>query len=438
MNGVNALWRALGRRDRPRPNIRYSVDVCAATEVSGWAVHESGIREVRVLADGGFLGRATLGLERSDVHEAHPRVGGSLHSGFLFAAGNRSPRAVRTELAVEILANDGTVAREVYPDVPCLNAETIGDLTPPESRRPIRSGFPADVSWLLHRYRPGDYDPESLWTDEQIARAADDLTAIWNSRSRVPALNRYVLFLKSMFQRFNLIRSRFPRYNPRVDADAKDSVCVATQPREMLSIANQLYVLKSNGLAGHLLEFGCFKGFSSCCLSYCCHELGIPMEIFDSFAGLPASDSAYYQEGDFCGSMDEVAGHIAEFGQPQVVSYHKGYFADTVRTFDKGPVMCVWMDVDLPSSARDVAEIFDRLPRESTVFTHECTNEVFASGRIDPAHSQVLSPIVKKFASLQRPIVGRYLCDWLGSVWDQEMGIPVVPNPCLVTLAQLA
>jgi hypothetical protein len=96
------------------------------------------------------------------------------------------------------------------------------------------------------------------------------------------------------------------------------------------------------------------------------------------------------------------------------------------------------MDVDLPSSARDVAEIFDRLPRESTVFTHECTNEVFASGRIDPAHSQVLSPIVKKFASLQRPIVGRYLCDWLGSVWDQEMGIPVVPNPCLVTLAQLA
>jgi hypothetical protein len=268
-----------------------------------------------------------------------------------------------------------------------------------------------------------------------MARAVRDLTTIWNSRARIPPLNRYVLFLKSMLQRFNLIRSRFPKYNPRADAGAKDIACVATNPRELLSIANQLYVLKSNGLAGHFLEFGCFKGFSTCCLSHCCHELGIPMEVFDSFAGLPASDHGYYQQGDFCGSLAEVAGHVAEFGRPQAVAYHKGYFSETVRKFDKGPVLCVWMDVDLPGSARDVAEIFDRVPRESAVFTHESTPAVFASGRVDPAHSQVFPPIVKKFASLERPIVGRHVADWLGVVWDRDAGIPAVPNSCLLALA---
>jgi hypothetical protein len=437
MNGANRLWRALGRRRRPSPTIRYAVDVCATTEVSGWAVHESGIREVRVLADGGLLGRATLGLERSDVHETHPHVGGSLHSGFLFANGDGSLRGVRTDMVVEIVANDGTITRQDFADVPCLKAESFGDANPPECGRPIRSGFPADVSLLLHRYRPGCYDPETLWTDEQMARAVHDLTAIWNSRARVPAVNRYVLFLKSMFQRLNLIRSRFPKYNPRVGADAKDIVCTATHPRELLSIANQLYVLKSNGLGGHFLEFGCFKGFSTSCLSHCCHDLDIPMEVFDSFAGLPASDHGYYQQGDFCGSQAEVAGHVAEFGRPQAVSYRKGFFAETVRTFDKGPVLCIWMDVDLPSSAADVAEIFDRLPRESALFTHECTPAVFESGRINPAHSQVFPPIVKKFASLQRPIVGRHVFDWLGAVWDRDAGIPVLPNSCLMTLAQL-
>src|SRR5439155_15941371 len=224
---------------------------------------------------------------------------------------------------------------------------------------------------------------------------------------------------------------------PRVDASAKDSACVSTHPRELLSIANQLYVLKSNGLGGHFLEFGCFKGFSSCCLSHCCHELGIPMEIFDSFAGLPASNHGYYQSGDFCGPMEEVAGHIAEFGRPRVVSYHKGDFAETVRKFDKGPVLCIWMDVDLPSSAADVAEIFDRLPRASALFSHECTAAAFESGRINPAGSQVLPPIVKKFATLQRPIAGRHLCDWLGAIWDRDEGIPAVPSSCLLTLAGL-
>src|SRR5262245_39157700 len=188
MNGVNRLLRTLGRGYRPRPNIRYAIDVCAASEVSGWAVHESGIREVRVLADGGLLGRATLGLERGDVHQAHPRVGGSLHSGFRFAAGDGSPRGVRTDLAVEIVANDGSVARQEFPDIPCLKAEALRDPIAPEPGRPIRSGFPADVSRLLHRYRPGSYDLGSLWTDEQMARAVRDLTTIWNSRARVPAL----------------------------------------------------------------------------------------------------------------------------------------------------------------------------------------------------------------------------------------------------------
>jgi hypothetical protein len=302
---------------------------------------------------------------------------------------------------------------------------------------PARSGFPYEITKLLSKFRPGIYERESIWTDEQVARAVDDLTLLWHRGARSPSLNKYVLFLKTMHHRFHWIYRMFPKYNSSTDFGAKDWLSVGTSPDELLPIAHQLYVLRSNGLLGYFLEFGCFKGYSSCCLSFCCHQLGLPMEIFDSFAGLPPSEGTEYSVGDFCGTLAEVSGHIQEFGEPRIVNFNQGFFSESLPHFDKNPILCVWMDVDLASSARDVAQILDRLPRTSVVFTHEFPPDGVQAGRVIPERSLVFPPLLERFESLGRSPVGRHLYGWLGAIWDAAQGIPVIPHEDLMNLVSL-
>ena len=95
------------------------------------------------------------------------------------------------------------------------------------------------------------------------------------------------------------------------------------------------------------------------------------MQVFDSFAGLPPSESTYHLAGDFTGGLDEVQRNVREFGAAEVVVFHPGFFAETLRGQQLRPI-CIWMDVDLQASSRDVMSIFDQLPPQSCVFSHEC------------------------------------------------------------------
>jgi hypothetical protein len=73
-----------------------------------------------------------------------------------------------------------------------------------------------------------------------------------------------------------------------------------------------------------------FQGVSTALLSQACHQLGITLHCLDSFAGLPPSDSVYYQAGDFAGSLEEVSGNIKRFGRRECVEFHPGFFSDTL------------------------------------------------------------------------------------------------------------
>ncbi len=416
--------------------IKFHIDTFDQTLVNGWAVHHSGIREIRVLRDGLAIGNAALNLERPDVHRYFPEIAGSDRSGFSFQMANHLSEG-SNQISVEIISGNGESARA------SMEIAKLGPLGrhPAQGFRagvdlPIRSGFPFELTDLLRAYRPGSYEAGSSWTDEMMVQAVSDLKVLWQSGTRSSALTRYILFLKTMYHRFRWISTGFPKFNDRSALDAKDSRGILTSPPEMLAIANQLYVLKSNGLDGHFLEFGCFKGYSSCCLSYCCHHLGLPMEIFDSFEGLPASDSDFYSAGDFCGTLEEVSANLEEFGEPRVVTLHKGYFEETLPQLDRLPVICIWMDVDLFSSAQDVAQIFDWLPRSSAVFTHEFPADSVQGGRIIPHKSEVFPPILDRLVALWRSPVGRYLDQALGAIWDESEGIPVLPQDCLMELVK--
>lgn len=146
-----------------------------------------------------------------------------------------------------------------------------------------------------------------------------------------------------------------------------DSQAVGWAGPGMIPIALYLYYLKSYGIRGKVLECGVFKGGSTCCLSHICDYLDLDLIAADSFEGLPASDG-YYGKGDFKGSFEEVKENIERLGKPEVVTYVKGWFNESLKNFNDD-LMLIWLDVDLKQSVIDVlTETFPRLDKNGVIF----------------------------------------------------------------------
>ena len=75
---------------------------------------------------------------------------------------------------------------------------------------------------------------------------------------------------------------------------------------------------------------------------------------------------------------------MARFAANDAVEFRKGFFADTFR--DWCP-MCVWIDVDLEMSARDLMVVAYEQSPEAELFSHERTADTFQDGSIvTPTH----------------------------------------------------
>lgn len=243
----------------------------------------------------------------------------------------------------------------------------------------------------------------------------------------------YARYLRAVWSHCHFVRDYFPARNADSVSD-KDACATPNSPDEMIAIANHLYRLKSEGVTGEFAEFGCFKGFSTAMLSYACEWLGLHMHVFDSFAGLPPSASNYYSAGEFKGSLDEVKENVRVFGAPAVVTYHPGFFSDTLPAFDCSPLISLWMDVDLESSARDAMTAFPKVDRRGAVFSHECDAPCFVGGvHQDPHPNHVIPPIMQAYATADAKIEGRHISGATGAFWRRN-GIAVMSNDMLLGL----
>jgi hypothetical protein len=233
----------------------------------------------------------------------------------------------------------------------------------------------------------------------------------------------------------DFVGEHFPLLNQDRDLTAKDRFAAGSTAEEMLCIAHHLYVLRSHGLDGALVECGCFKGFSTCCLSHACAALGIRLEAFDSFSGLPPSPDHYYEEGDFRGTLDEVRDNLRTLGRLEQVTFHPGFFADTVPAYEQ-PLLALWMDVDLMSSAADALVLLPRLPVSSALFTHECVPDSVVDGLLVLESTEVMPPIFEAFVRDGRDPCGRFLGGSLGVVYDRTRGIPVLAREHVARIAR--
>lgn len=131
---------------------------------------------------------------------------------------------------------------------------------------------------------------------------------------------------------------------------------------QMLSVCELVLNLPS-GVKGVIVEAGSFKGGSGAKLSLLAKMTNRQLHLFDSFEGMPENTEPHqsglwgqdlhgaFQRGNYRGSLDEVKQNIARYGAPEVCTYHKGWFDDTMPQF-KEKICAAYVDVDLASSTQ--------------------------------------------------------------------------------------
>ena len=413
-----------------------NVDAVAGGRVTGWAIAPGGVR-IEAWLDGDCIARSKPAMSRPDVANAFPRRAGAGKSGFSIQLPDAAMRP-------DILSELRIVARSASSPWPTkiigsfqLAGDPLIEKLALAGDSGISGPFPRPVIDAVASAWPQDCtDLQTVAGQQRFATrlgrvmATPDLNAL-------PAIADYARYLTLTWAHCEFVERHFPASNRTAVAGAADYHCKPNSLREIYAIIHQLYVLKSWGIAGDFAEFGCFKGYSSAMLSFACHLLGVRMHIFDSFEGLPPAEGSGYKAGEYAGSLDEVRDHVTRFGAVEAVEFHKGFFADTFRDWRPPPLMCLWMDVDLEVSALDLMVVADRLDPRASLFSHECTADIFRDGEIvtEPRRDNPVPPILARHAELGRQLTGCYVSGYTGAFWPKEAGIPVVDNDVLMKVA---
>jgi O-methyltransferase len=422
-----------GRRvgaDRHR-SFPYAIDEISAERVAGWAYADGEAVSVEVLVDELVVGTTAPHDYRIDVALAldRPEVASAGFELRLTPAQFAHVDQPTADVAVRLHAGGHTVTA-ASAVVPVLASGSPPDL-------PLAPLPPAIVQ-LLRRLRPSVY--QGRWDEEAYERVAGDIGLLLHGGPHSPALHTHLSLLGQLWIRAATVERYFPRENTSAAPDAKDRSAIQNSAVEVFSIAAHFASIVAHDVPGPLAEFGCFKGFSTAVLSDACHQLGRPLMVFDSFAGLPPSDSDYYTAGEFAGSRAEVEANVTAYGRPAPVTYHEGFFADTIPQVSMPQLAQVWMDVDLETSAKDVVAVFPRLDPRAAVFSHECPKDAFTPDGIvgEPGPDAVIPPILDGFTAADRTVTGRHVDGHTGAFWDAEAGIPVLPTTSLLALRDLA
>lgn len=421
-----------GARIGKRPRARGHVDAVAGLRVSGWAFAEGPLR-VDAEIDGKIIASVLPRGPRRDVGRSFPDQPNAPISGFVLDLPAAALRDERITQVKPVARPASTRERStVLADLSLVGEKLVARAA---GARPgaAATPFPRDVAAVIAAVWPADPIPTE--PDEQHG-FVERLRIVFRTPElrSVPAIAAYARYLRTCWAHCQFVADYFPAVNHTTNGTSADFHCKPNSVSELFSIIHQLYVLRSYDVPGDFAEFGCFKGYSSAMLSFACQQIGLRMHIFDSFAGLPAAANSGYSEGDYAGSLEEVTRHIRQFGAIDSVEFHEGFFADVFAGYRPPPLLCLWMDVDLEVSARDLMVAADGLDPRSSVFSHDCVPDLFVGGGIvaDRSPSNPIPPLVDKFEALGRPLTGRMVFGNIGSFWPRDGGIPVLDYKLLM------
>lgn len=414
---------------------RGAVDAMTSRRITGWAFAPSAEVEVEAWLGDTCVARARPSVERIDVANAFPGQRNAMMSGFVLDLPELAGGAAGAvaELQIVAAAKSGILPGKRVLGQRDMVADSLVQRLAQAPDAGIAGPFPKDVIDAVAAAWPDAC--ADLESEGGQDRFVDRL--LWIMRTpplnAVPGFVDYARYLTATMAHCRFVERHFPSTNAAARPDANDFHSKPNSVHELFAIVHQLYVLKKGGVAGAFAEFGCFKGYSSSMLSFACAQLGLRMHIFDSFAGLPEAEGSGYEAGQFAGSLDEVKANIGRFGSLSAVEFHRGFFADSLRDYDCPPLMCLWMDVDLEVSARDLLVVADRLDPRASLFSHECTADIFHSGQIvtSPRPDNPVYPLVTRHEELGRPLTGHHVAGYTGAFWPRMTGTPVVGSAAL-------
>jgi len=418
-------------KEESKSLFRYHIDSATRDDIRGWAFGEEAPAALELFVNEKSADVYVQPVFRADLRQALPDVPHSDQSGFRVILPRERLDPLKPTSSVRLNIRSKRREESVSFTLPsAIDADPSGE----EYWRARSSPFPPQIMALIESASAHDWRGLARWSQDSIAEATEVLLFLLRVGSRrAEGLFSYFSFLARIAYAFDFTEKNFPR---TTSSRGKDNDAVASSVQEHFLTAHHLLTLKTHGVEGAFLEFGCFKGFSTSCLSFACLLLNIRMHVLDSFQGLPASDSSVYQAGQFAGSLQEVRKNVKTFGCPQVLTLHPGFFAEVVPKVDLGPIACIWMDVDLESSARDAMRILPQLHSKGCVFSHEAWPEHFdEKGSILSARGpdMVLPPIAEAFTADNRRPRGRYLVGHIGAIWDEAQSIHP-PGPAMLRL----
>ena len=161
---------------------------------------------------------------------------------------------------------------------------------------------------------------------------------------------------------------------------------VSTSKTDGLFLAEALFSIDAPD--GEVVECGCYAGGSTAKLSILSKITGRPLRIFDSFAGLPDTDTSYtrdyniresqawmskWTKGMYKAKMEYVQENIKRFGELSVCQFYPGWF-DATLTKENLPelIAFAFADVHLATSARTCLEaIWPTMCKNAVYFSHD-------------------------------------------------------------------
>jgi hypothetical protein len=228
--------------------------------------------------------------------------------------------------------------------------------------------------------------------------------AITPAALALPSVSRWRAFMTTMYAKHYEVWSYLRQFEIENSNPGRESY-VSTSPFSILPVVAYLYHLHSWGVAGDVIECGCFKGVSAAYVSWACKLLGRRLYAADSFQGLPAaiaSEEAYYKPGDYSGSLDEVKRTVAAFGCADVVQFVPGFFDRSLPFLEVPRLALIWADVDLASSMASVlSALYPKLDREGVLVSDEVPADAFDGHRIRSDAASVAGAI-RTFADSRR------------------------------------
>ena len=148
---------------------------------------------------------------------------------------------------------------------------------------------------------------------------------------------------------------------------------------EILTVCDRIF-RRGNGKDIVVVEAGSGSGSSTAKLSLATQIVGGRLLVYDSFRGIPQNDeqhelldgrSLQFLRGAFKGRITAVKKRVNEYGAPEVCTYTKGLFQDTLIDFDEA-VDVLLVDVDLISSTQTcIEQIVPNLKAHGVVFSQD-------------------------------------------------------------------